>query len=299
LSAAEFAAFVRTVAARSGADRPQVWRNAASSRDDAASTPYFRLLRHRALQSLEPKMNGIQFVSTGAHQLARHAARVLAVVTTLLSLCGGAHAQQSQLAPEVGIVVTGEGSVNVPPNYAQIRIGVTTRTKTVKEAINTNSKLMVAVIAALKDVGIAENDIQTARFSIQPNYTDSRVEPKLSGYNVSNHVNVTIREISKVGELLDRAVAAGATDVGDLSFLISDASKALDQAREAAIADARRKAEVYAKASAVRLGRVEWITEDTASGPAVLANKREASVPIASGEDTVRVQLTVGFQIAR
>ena len=171
---------------------------------------------------------------------------------------------------------------------------------TVKEAINTNSKLMVAIIAALKDAGIAENDIQTTRFSIQPIYTDSRAEPKLSGYNVSNHVNVTIRGIGKVGELLDRAVAAGATDVGNLSFLISDASKALDQAREAAIADARRKAVVYAKASAVRLGRVEWISADTGGGPPVLANKlREAPAPIASGEDTVRVRVTVGFQIAR
>jgi uncharacterized protein len=244
-------------------------------------------------------MNGIQFVSTGAHQLARHATSVLAVVTILLSLCSGAYAQQSQLAPEVGIVVTGEGSVNVPPNYAQIRIGVTTRTKTVKEAINTNSRLIVAIIAALKDAGVAENDIQTARFSIQPNYTDSRAEPRLAGYSVSNHVNATVREIGKVGELLDRAVAAGATDVDNLSFLNSDTSRALDQAREAAIADARRKAEVYARASAVRLGRVEWITEDTGSGPTVLANKREASVPIASGEDAVRVRVTVGFQIAR
>jgi uncharacterized protein len=245
-------------------------------------------------------MNGIQSVSAGAHQLARRAALVLAVVTTLLSLCGGAYAQQSQLAPETGIVVTGEGSVNVAPNYAQIRIGVTTRAKTMKEAINANSKLIVAIIAALRDAGIAENDIQTARFSIQPNYTDSRAEPKLTSYNVSNHVNVTIREIGKVGELLDRAVAAGATDVDNLSFLNSDASKALDQAREAAIADARRKAEVYARASAVRLGRVEWITEDAGSGPPVLANKlREASVPIASGEDSVRVRVTVGFQIAR
>jgi uncharacterized protein len=254
-------------------------------------------------------MNGIQFDSVDAYQLARYAARVLAMVTTLLCLCGGAYAQQSQLAPEVGIVVTGDGSVNVPPSYAQIRIGVTSRTKTVKEATNTNSKLMVAIIAALKDAGIADNDIQTAQFSIRPNYTpatalvsqDSRAEPKLSGYNVSNHVNVTIREIGKVGELLDRAVAAGATDIGNISLLNSDASKALDQAREAAIADARHKAEVYASASAVRLGRVEWITEDTGSGPPVsLANKsREATVPIASGEDTVRVRVTVGFQIAR
>src|SRR5262249_10120416 len=159
-----------------------------------------------------------------------------------------------------------DGSVNVPPSYAQIRVGATTRSKTVKEAVDTNSTLMAAVIAALKGAGVAEKDIQTARFSIQPIYTPAIAvssqnpppEPKLAGYNVSNYVNVTVREIGKLGDLLDRAVAAGATNVGDVSFLVSEPSKALDQAREAAIADARRKAEVYAKASGVGLGRVEW-----------------------------------------
>jgi uncharacterized protein YggE len=114
-------------------------------------------------------------------------------------------------------------------------------------------------------------------------------------------VNVTIREIGKVGDVLDRVVAAGATEVGNVSFLVSDASKALDQAREAAIADARRKAEVYAKASGVRLGRVEWITEDTGSGPPAPMMPRAAAapVPIASGEDTLRVRVTVGFDITR
>jgi hypothetical protein len=102
-------------------------------------------------------------------QWTRISSRVTRLVSwrwsrSFFNLCGGAYAQQSQLTPEVGIVVTGDGSVNVPPNYAQIRIGVTSRTKT-------NSKLVVAIIAALKDAGIAENDIQTARFSIQPNYT--------------------------------------------------------------------------------------------------------------------------------
>jgi uncharacterized protein len=258
-------------------------------------------------QSLEAMMNAIQFASCALH-LARRAPR-LAAAAALLVLCGGAHAQQPQRAPEARIVVTGEGSVSVAPNYAQIRVGVTTRTKTVKDALGTNTRLMVAIIAALKDDGIAENDVQTARFSIQPIYTtattlnsqDARAEPKLLSYSVSNHVNVTVREIGKVGDLLDRAVAAGATDVGNVSFLISDASKALDQARESAIADARRKAEVYAKASGVRLGGVEWITEDTGSGPPVPMMSRTAAapVPITSGEDTLRVRVTVGFEIAR
>ena len=135
-------------------------------------------------------------------------------------------------------MVTGEGSVSVAPNYVQIRSGVTIRTKTVKEGVEVNSKVMVAIIDALKGAGIAERDIQTARFSIQPVYApqEPRTEPKLSGYSISNQVNVTIREIGKVGDVLDRIVVAGATDIGNVAFLVSDASKALDQAREAAIA---------------------------------------------------------------
>jgi len=245
----------------------------------------------------------IQFASTCALGLARQVPRLVAVATTLLFPSGGAYAQQPQQTTEARIVVMGEGSVSVTPNYAEIRSGVTTRSKSVKEAVDTNSKLMVGIIAALKDAGIAEKDIQTARFSIEPAYAppEPRMERKLSGYSVSNHLNVIIREIGKVGDVLDRVVAAGATDAGNVSFLVSDASKALDQAREAAIADARRKAEVYAKASGVGLGRVEWITEDTGNGPPVpmMARAAPAPVPIASGEDTLRVRVTVGFEIAR
>jgi uncharacterized protein len=247
-------------------------------------------------------MRKLLFASTCALGLARQVPRLLAVAAMLLFPAIGAHAQQ-QPAPEARIVVTGEGSVRVTPNYAQIRSGVTTRSKTVKEGVESNSKLMVTIIAALKDAGIAEKDIQTARFSIQPVYAPQQpgTEPKLAGYSVSNQVNVIIREVGKVGDVLDRVVAAGATEVGDVSFLVSDASKALDQAREAAIADARRKAEVYAKASALKLGRVEWIAEDTGSGPPVpmMARAAAAPVPIASGEDTLRVRVTVGFDIAR
>jgi uncharacterized protein len=215
----------------------------------------------------------------------------------------GTYAQQPQQPPEARIVVTGEGSVSVTPNYAQIRSGVTVRTKTVKEGVDANSKLMVAIIAALKDVGIADKDIQTSRFSIQPVYSpqEPRTEPKLLGYSVSNEVEATIREIGRIGDVLDRVVAVGATDVGHVTFLVSDASKALDQAREAAIADARRKAEVYANAAGVQLGRVEWITEEAGSGPSVpmMTRAQAAPVPIATGEDMLRVKVTVGFEIVR
>jgi uncharacterized protein YggE len=214
-----------------------------------------------------------------------------------------AHAEHSQQTPEARIVVTGEGNVSVTPNYAQIISGVTTRSKTVAEGVEANSRLMTAIIAALKNAGIADKDIQTARFSIQPVYgpQEPRTEPKLSGYSVANQVNVTVRDIGKISDVLDRVVTAGATDVGNVAFLISDPSKVLDQARQAAMADARRKAEVYAKAAGVELGRVEWITEDSGVAPPlpVMARAQAAPVPIAIGEDTLRVRVTVGFDIAR
>jgi uncharacterized protein len=245
-------------------------------------------------------MHETLFASTCAFRLARQVPRLIALATALLFSSGETYAQQPQQSPEARIVVTGQGSVSVTPDYAQIRIGVTVRTRTVKEAVDANSKSMAAVMAALKDAGIAERDVQTARFSIQPVYQEPRSEPKLSGYTVSNQATVTIRETAKVGDVLDRVTAAGATDVGNVSFLVSDPSKALDQAREAAIADARRKADIYAKASGVRVGPVEWITEDGGSGPPVpMLARAAAPVPIASGEDTLRVRVTVAFAIAR
>ena len=164
---------------------------------------------------------------------------------------------------EARVVVVGEGSVTVAPDYVRIRSGVSTYAKTVKEASDTNSKLMTNIIAALAEAGIAKKDIQTSEFSIEPVYASPSPPggPKLSGYRVSNQVNVTIHQVSQVGEILDRLVRTGATDAESIAFLISDREKALDQARVATVANAKHKADLYARASGVNLGRVAWITE--------------------------------------
>jgi uncharacterized protein YggE len=216
-------------------------------------------------------------------------------------------AQQTQSTPLGSVIVTGEGSVSVTPDYAQIVTGVSTRAKTVKEATDANSRSMAAITKALLDSGIAQSDIQTSRFSIQPVYApqEPRTESKLAGYSVSNRVRVKVRQIDQVGAIFDRLITAGATDLGNVEFLVTDPSTALDQAREAAIADARRKAEVYARAAGIQLGRVEWIAEDSGFAPPVPMRSQAtlgatgAAVPIASGEDTLYVRITVGFDIAR
>jgi uncharacterized protein YggE len=208
--------------------------------------------------------------------------------------------------PDARIVVTGEGSVSVAPDYAEISAGVVTRAKTAGEAADANAKLMATVISALADAGIARNDIQTAQFSVQPVYAQPLPggEQKLTGFTVSNRLNVKIRDIGKTGAILDRLLAAGANDLGNIEYLHSNLSQVFDQAREAAVADARRKAELYAKAAGLSLGGVAFITEDTGSAPPVYGKVMRFAAPAAaptqilSGEDTLRVQIVVGFDVA-
>ena len=221
---------------------------------------------------------------------------VVASLTMALSIAV-VRAQTAEQKPQVDgrMVVTGEGRVAVAPDQVQISGGVTTSAKTVKEASGANSKVMAAIVAAILESGIAEKDIQTSQFSIEPVYTSqSSSEPaKLTGYRVSNQVNVKLREVSQVGDILDRLIKAGATDVGNIVFLVSDSEKA----------DARRKAELYARAAGVRLRRVAWITETSNYMPVgptgILAQRQEKPVPIERGEQTLRANITVGFDIAQ
>ena len=217
-----------------------------------------------------------------------------------------AHSQPSQM-PEARLVVIGEGAVRVTPDHAQIVSSVTTRAKTVKEASDTNARLMTAATSALARAGIAQGDIRTSRFSVQPTYTPPAppAEPKLTGYSVTNQVTINVRDIDKVGEILDQLITAEVTSVGSISLLVSDQSRALDEGRAAAIADARRKAEIYARASQLRLGEIAWVTEDAGFSPSgtmratAAAPAMATSVPIAPGEDTVRVRVMVGFTVMR
>jgi uncharacterized protein len=239
-------------------------------------------------------------------------AAFFAVAVLLAASVTLATAQTQTATPESAararIVVVGEGSVTVAPDYARIRSGVTTDGKTAKQASEANTKLMGAVVQALRNAGIAQKDIQTAHFSIEPIYTSqskvSGPESKLSGYRVSNQVNATIRQIAQVGDVLDRLIEAGATDAGNVAFLVSERDKVLDQAREAAIANAKHKAELYAQAGGLNLGRVAWITESSDFEPIPpmgVARPKLASapVPIESGENTMTAHVTVGFDIAQ
>jgi uncharacterized protein len=216
-----------------------------------------------------------------------------------------ARAEELKSAPAARIVVSGEGSVRTPPDYEVISGGVTTRAKTAKEAAAANAKLMTAMVTALRDAGIAPEDVQTSRYSVAPVYAppQQNTEAKLTRFSASNRISVKVRDIDNVGDIIDRLIGAGATDIGGVHFMHSDMSKTLDEARQAAMTDARRKAQIYAEAAGIHLGNVIWITEDPAYTPSYpMAAARVATAaptPIAAGEDTLRAQITVGFEIAQ
>jgi uncharacterized protein YggE len=202
-------------------------------------------------------------------------------------------------ATEKLVTVTGEATVAVAPDTAMIRIGVTSQDKTAREAGEANAKQMTAVLAAIKDAGIADRDIQTSRLSLQPQYDPNKAgTARLTGFQATNQVTVRIRDIDKLPAVLDRAIAAGANEMSGIEFVVSEQSKLLDQARDDAIADARRKAELYAKAAGVKLGRVISITEEgSAPTPRPMQAMRAGAVPVAPGEQTLRAVVTVSYEL--
>lgn len=202
-------------------------------------------------------------------------------------------------AAEKTVTVSGEATVSVPPDAAMIRVGVTTTGKTAHEASDANGKKMSAVLAAIKDAGVDDRDVKTARLSVQPQYDPSKNgAARLLGFQVTNQVTVRIRDIDKVATVLDRAIAAGANEMSGIEFVVSDQSKLTDQARTDAVADAHRKAEIYAQAAGAKLGHVETIIEEGASAPPrPMQAMRAAAVPIAPGEQTLRVAVSVTYAL--
>ena len=199
------------------------------------------------------------------------------------------------------ITVTGEGSVALAPDIAVIRIGVSTQGKTAADASSANAQKMAAVLGAIKDARIAERDVQTTALSLQPQYDSNKPgAPRLVGFQASNQVAVKIRDIKELPDVIDRAISAGANEMSGIEFVVSEESKLLDQARGQAIADARRKADLYAQAAGGHVGRVVSITEEGAPAPPrpmVSAMRAGAAVPVAPGEQTLKAAVTVSYML--
>lgn len=223
---------------------------------------------------------------------------LLAFVAATALLAAPALAQ----TPPPSISVTGEATVSVPPDQAQIDGGVTSDAKTAREASDANNAAMGKVLLALKGAGIDEKDYQTSRLSLQPQYAPNRSGPSpVTGYRASNRVTVKLRDVTKVAAIIDVLVGAGANELGGINFVVSQASKLLDDAREKAIADARRKAEIYAKAAGVTLGEPLGISEEGGAAPVfrskMVGGMAASAAPVAQGEETLSVTVSVSWAI--
>jgi uncharacterized protein YggE len=213
------------------------------------------------------------------------------------------------------ISIEGHGEVIAAPDTAFITSGVTSQGATAREALDANTAAMNELIATLKAAGIEARDIQTSGFSVSPNYvySDARDEngytlpPRINGYQVYNTVTVRVRDLPSLGTVLDKAVTVGANTINGVSFSVDDPSDLYDEARKAAFADARAKAELYATAAGVDLESIRSINESQgfAQPPQpymmeTMARDVAASpVPVEAGELTFAINVSVAWDLAR
>ncbi len=208
----------------------------------------------------------------------------------------------AETVPPPMITVGGEATLSVAPDQAEIEAGVTSDAKTAREASEANNAAMGKLLLALKAANIGQKDIQTSQLSLQPQYAPNRPGPSpVVGYRASNRVTVRLHDILKVASTIDMLVGAGATDIGGIGFSVSNASTLLDEARGQAVADARRKADIYARAAGVTLGAPLSISEEGAPGPMpyrkMAVGMAVSATPVAPGEETLRVTVSVSWAI--
>lgn len=203
------------------------------------------------------------------------------------------------------ITVTGEGSVSATPDMAVISFGVLKNAASARDALSEANKALAAALQGLKEKGIEARDLQTSGFSISPQFDYSAkngAPPKLTGYQVSNTVTVRIRDIAKLGTILDDAISDGINAGGSLSFRNSKENELTAEARSAAVKDAIAKAKALTEAAGVTTGNIVSISEEPAPPPAGpvmrMAMAKEAdSVPVEAGENNYHARVTVTFAI--
>ena len=229
------------------------------------------------------------------------------VAAIALSACGPATIVANPAAPVRELSVTGIGTVSMVPDIAYINIGVHTEKPAAADAVTENTTQTQQVVEALKGAGVDVKDIQTTNFSIYPNTVfDPQTNLKVgTTYVVDNTVNVTVRALDKLGDLLDTTVKAGANNVNSIQFDVADKTKALKQARDLAVKDALTQAQELSATAGITLGEVQTISFfNNVPGPVVDAFGKgggggvaQAAVPIQSGQMILTVTVNMSYEI--
>ncbi|KPN07994.1 SIMPL domain-containing protein [Xanthomonas arboricola] len=232
-----------------------------------------------------------------------------------LSIAAGtamtAHAQTapSYTIPDGTLLnVSAEAEAKRIPDIATLSAGVVTQAADGNAAMRQNAEQMSKVMAAIKAAGIADKDVQTTGINLSPQYTYKENEaPKINGYQASNTVSLKVRDISRLGKVLDALVAQGANDINGPSFSVDQPEPAYDEARVAALKKAQARADTYAKSLGLKVRRIVSISEGRSGGgvrPMMMAAsmrsaKAEMDTQVAPGESTLSINLDVTFELGR
>jgi uncharacterized protein len=238
--------------------------------------------------------------------MIRFALFATAAGLSLASLTASAQEARPMMLPADGTLleVSADGTSTRTPDLAIIQAGVVTQHATAGEAMQQNSARMSTVLAALRRAGVAERDVQTSSIVLSPQYRYAENQPPvITGYQASNQVTVRFRDIAKSGTILDALVREGANNISGPNLTIDKPEAALDEARTKAVAAARARADLYAKAAGLRVDRILSISEGGAMPPPMpmmLARAErfsadKAETQIAPGEQELRVSLSVRF----
>jgi len=225
------------------------------------------------------------------------------VLGLALAACGPSNITVQPQPFQRTITVTGTGLVTLTPDIAYIYIGVRSQDASASIAMAGNNTNAQAVIAVIKAAGVDDKDIQTTNFSIYPQQQyDDKGNMTSILYVVENTVYVTVRDLAKLGSLLDASVRSGANTINSISFDVADKTEALSQARLAAVADARRQADELTGATGVSLDDVQTISYYDSSAPLTIQYARaemavDNSVPIQAGSMQITTTVTIVYNI--
>lgn len=230
----------------------------------------------------------------------------LVIGLVVIGLLGACYPYTVPPSPEAvrSMSVNGIGRVTIVPDIATINIGVRTEAEVVNEALEGNTAQANAISSVLQEMGIEEKDIQTSNFNIYPSERYDPMTGQVEGryFVVENTVNVTVRDLSSLGEVLNATVEAGANSIYGINFNVEDRSAAIAEARELAIQDAKAKAAAIAASANVQLGEIININVYEGSMPITYFDSKggayaEAAVPIAAGTLTITMECSLTYAI--
>ena len=229
--------------------------------------------------------------------------RIIATSIAVILLIASATARAGD-DPKRTVSVEGTGIVSTTPDIADVITGVTNRADSARQALDANNAAMERLMKALAKADIDKKDIRTSGFNVSPyyEYIKPTRQRRIAGYQATNQVTVTVRDLKRIGRVIDDVVTAGSNQVRGIQFRVSEPESLLDEARKKAFADAKRRAELYADAADIDLGKVIHIQERGARIPqprmlASSAMKEARDVPVSPGSQQLRVNVSVRFEL--